>query len=267
MPSTEPTHSLPAPDVIWPVAGPPVTRPDAALIAALRGVSSATASALLHRLGVRQTFIQGPVPLQPNQRIIGPALTLQFMPQREDIASGAGQEYVEKRTALWAVLEEVQRGDVLVVQANGDRYTGCLGEMLVTYFKGRGGAGIIIDGCVRDGPRLGAIDLPIWARGYTPNYASQAGLFPWGYNVPIACANVLVLAGDIIIADLDGSVVVPARLAPLLVQEANAHEDWESFSRMRLAEGRPLQHYYPLDDLGQRDYQQWRAAHGDEEQP
>ena len=132
-------HRLPAPDVIWPVAGAPFARPDPTLIAALHGVSSATASALLHRLGVRQTFIQGPVPLQPGQHIVGPALTLQFMPQREDIASGAGQEYVEKRTALWAVLEEVQRGDVLVVQANGDMYTGCLGEMLVTYFKGTWG--------------------------------------------------------------------------------------------------------------------------------
>ena len=53
------------------------------------------------------------------------------MPQREDVASGAGQEYAEKFSALWAVLEEVQPNDVLAVQAFGDLYTGCLGEMLV----------------------------------------------------------------------------------------------------------------------------------------
>lgn len=255
------SDDLQAPNISWPIVGAPFVRPDPDLISVLRGVSSATASALLHRKGVRQTFIQGPSPLRMARKIVGPALTLQFMPQREDIASGKGQENIEKRSALWSVLEEVQRDDILVVQAYGDMYTGCLGEMLVTYFKGRGGQGIIVDGCVRDGPRLQAIDLPIWARGYTPNFASQSGLFPWGYNVPIACGNVLVLSGDIIIADLDGAVVIPAQLAPIIAQEGIEHDDREVFSRLRLAEGRPLKHYYPLDELGQREYQQWRTEH------
>ena len=263
----EKLHPLPSPDLAWPITGGPFHRPDPSLIDAFKDVSSATASAMLHHLGIKQTFIQGPLPLKPGSKVIGPALTLQFMPQREDIASGEGQEYIEQRSALWAVLEEVEPGDVLMVQANGDMYTGCLGEMLVTYFKGRGGAGIVVDGCVRDGPRLQDIDLPIWARGYTPNYASQSWLFPWGYNVPVACGQVLVLAGDIVIADLDGTVVVPAQLAPILLQQTLEHEGWETFSRMKLAEGRPLRHYYPLDEVGQREYQQWRLSHNNEGQP
>ena len=286
--------SLPTPELArtLPIAGPPVRRPDPDLISRLGAVGSATASAVMHRMGVRQTFIQGPLPRQPGAKVVGPAVTLQFMPHREDIVAGTGrgsaayvadgdsadgdsadgdsadspgegvaqEEHVEKRSALWSVFETVQPGDVLVVQAFGDAYTGCMGEMLVTYFKGRGGAGVVVDGCVRDWPRIREIGTPIWTRGFTPNYASQASLFPWAYNVPIACSRVLVIPGDIIIADDDGAVLVPANLAELVLQHTTEHEDWEEFSRLKLAEGGDLKKYYPLDDEGWSEYEAWRDA-------
>lgn len=265
MPRPDETHLtpiLPPPPIAreLPISGPPVPRPDAALIDALRPVSSATASALLHRMGVRQTFIQGPLPRQPGAKIVGPTVTLQFMPQREDVASGMAQEHVESVSALWAVFETVQPGDVLCVQAWGDMHTGCMGEMLITYFKGRGGVGIVVDGCIRDWPRVQEIGVPVWTRGFTPNYASQASLFPWAYNVPVALSRVLVLPGDIIIADDDGAVLVPAGMASLLVEHGAAHEDWEVFSRMKLAEGGSLTKYYPLSDEGWAEYEAWRAS-------
>jgi regulator of RNase E activity RraA len=252
--------SLPRPDVPLPVHGGPVPRADAALIAQLEGVSSATASAMLHKLGIRQTFIQGPATATPGQKVVGSVLTLQFMPQREDIASGIAQEYSEKHSALWAVFETVQPGDVLAIQAYGDPYTGVLGEMLITYFRSRGGAGIVADGYIRDWPRVQKIGLPLWVRGFTPNYASQAGLFPWAYNVPIACSRVLVLPGDIMIADDDGAVLVPRLVAPVIARQVLDHEDWEAFSRMRMAEGGDLKTYYPLSDEGRTEYEAWRAA-------
>ncbi len=251
--------ALPAPGVTLPISGPPFSRPDPALISGLEAVSSATASAILHQMGVRQTFIQGPLPRQAGAKVVGPTVTLQFMPQREDVASGFAQESIEKFSALWAVLEVIQPGDVLAIQAYGDPYTGCLGEMLITYFKGRGGAGIVVDGCIRDWPRVEEIGVPLWTRGFTPNYASQAGLFPWAYNVPIACSRVLVLPGDIMIADDDGAVLVPAKLAPTVLRRTLEHEDWESFSRIKLAEGGALQTYYPLSEQGRREYEEWRT--------
>lgn len=253
-----PGGGLPKPDVQLPIHGGVVPRPDAELIRAMHGVGSATASAVLHKIGVRQSFIQGPVARQPGAKIVGAALTLQFMPQREDIASGLQQEHGEKLSALWAVLETVQPGDVLVVQAYGDPYTGCFGEMLITYYKGRGGAGIVVDGCIRDWPRVQHIGLPIWTTGFTPNYASQSTLFPWAYNVPISCSRVLILPGDIMIADDDGAVCVPAKLAPMVLKQTLEHEDWESFSRIRLAEGGALSRYYPLDEEGRKEYETWR---------
>jgi regulator of RNase E activity RraA len=172
------------------------------------------------------------------------------------------QEHVEKVSALWAVFDTVQPGDILAVQAFGDAYTGCMGEMLITYFKGRGGIGIVVDGCIRDWPRVQEIGTPIWTRGFTPNYASQSTLFPWAYNVPIACSRVLVLPGDIIIADDDGAVLVPAQMAALLLEYAGAHEDWEVFSRIKLAEGGSLTKYYPLNDEGWAEYEAWQKAMG-----
>jgi regulator of RNase E activity RraA len=254
--------TLPTPDIAHelPISGPPFERPEPALIERLHAVSSATASATLHKMGVRQTFIEGPLPRTPGKKIVGPAVTLQFMPQREDIMSGLGQEHTEKVSALWAVFESVQKGDILVVQAWGDMHTGCMGEMLITYFQGRGGAGIVVDGCIRDWPHVQEIGVPLWTRGFTPNYASQGTLFPWAYNVPIACSRVLVVPGDIIIADDDGAVMVPINLAPAVLAATTAHEEWEVFSRIKLAEGGALKKYYPLNEEGQREYEEWRRA-------
>ena len=255
---------LPAPEIVreLPISGPAFRRPDRALIARLREVGSATASAVMHRLGVRQTFIAGPLARQPGAKVAGPVVTLQFMPRREDIiwnmASGAAEEHVEKNTALWSVFETVEPGDVLAVQAYGDRYTGTMGEMLITYFKGRGGAGIVVDGCIRDWPHVREIGTPLWTVGFTPNYASQSGLFPWAYNVPVALSGVLVIPGDIMIGDDDGAVVVPAAMAEIVLAHTREHEDWEAFSRIRLSEGGSIRTYYPLSVEGQAEYDAWR---------
>ena len=252
---------LVGPDIQLPIRGPSIERPDSGLIEKLNAVSSATASAILHKLGVRQTYIEGPQARVPGSKVVGPAVTLQFMPQREDVASGLSQEAGEKVSALWSVLEEIEAGDILAIQAYGDLYTGCLGEMLVTYFTGRGGAGIVVDGCVRDWPKIQEIGTPLWTRGFTPNYASQSTLYPWAYNVPIACSRVLVLPGDIVIADDDGAVLVPVGLAPVVLERTLEHEDWETFSRIKLAEGGELRKYYPLNDEGRREYEEWRKVH------
>jgi regulator of RNase E activity RraA len=69
---------------------------------------------------------------------------------------------------------------------------------------------------------------------------------------------VLVVPGDIIIADDDGAVLVPINLAPAVLEATTAHEEWEIFSRIKLAEGGSLRKYYPLNEEGQREYEEWR---------
>jgi len=131
---------------------------------------------------------------------------------------------------------------------------------MLTYFKGRGGQGVIVDGCIRDYPKAKDLGLGLWLRGVTPNFHTQTGIFPFAVNVPVACGGALVLPGDLIIADDDGAVVVPATLAPALLQAASVHAEWEDFSRMRLAEGGDLRTYYPLSERARAEYEAWRDA-------
>ncbi|WP_194410203.1 ribonuclease activity regulator RraA [Microbacterium cremeum] len=258
MPPT--TAALERPAFTLPVRGDAFERATAEEIRGLERVSSATACAKLHGLGISRSFVEGPRPLTPGQRVVGSALTLQFMPQREDVASGLGQEYVERHTALWAVLETVQPGDVLVIQAYGSRFSGCIGDILARYFARKGGAGIIVDGRIRDSGRIRELGIPVWSTGTTPHYASQSELFPWAYDVPVAVGGALCMPGDLVVADDDGPVVVPRSMAGEVVSAAQDHEQWEVFSRERLDSGARLSDYYPLTPDTREEYEAWRSA-------
>lgn len=257
---SDPAPELARPAFQLPVRGGGFERAGADTIAALDRVSSATACAKLHGLGIRRSFVDGPRPLSPGQRVVGSAITLQFMPQREDFASGHGQEYVERHTALWEVMETVQPGDVLVIQAYGSRFSGCIGDILARYFKRKGGVGIVVDGRIRDSGRIRELGLPVWSTGVTPHYASQSELFPWAYDVPVAVGGALCMPGDVVIADDDGPVIVPQGMAGDVVADAQDHEEWEVFSRHRLDEGARLSDYYPLTPDTREEYETWRSA-------
>ncbi|MBM3188104.1 MAG: ribonuclease activity regulator RraA [Chloroflexi bacterium] len=236
---------------------PDIQRPPKELIEGLAPIGSALASGELSRLGIRSPHILGPVCWTPGKSVVGPALTLQFMPKREDLHS-TGEYAGPERQLHRHVLYHTQPGDVVVVDARGDMSSGVFGEMMLTYFYGQGGAGVVIDGCIRDYTHAKHLDLGLWIRGVTPNYHVQTNIFPHAVNVPIACGGVLVMPGDIIIADDDGAVVVPIKLAPKLLEVATAHHEWEEFTRMRLAQGGDLRKYYPLNDEAKIEYEAWR---------
>ena len=239
-----------------------IQRPSKDLIDALAPISSATAAGELVRLGIRDPHIQGPVARIPGKHVVGPALTLQFMPKREDQYSV--DEYADPEKQLHRhALYHTQPGDIIVVDARGDMHSGVFGEMMLTFFMGRGGIGAVIDGCIRDFPQvLKDLDIGLWLRGTTPNFHTQTNIFPFAVNVPIACGNTLVMPGDIIVADDDGATVVPTQLAPELTEKAQAHAEWEDFSRMKLAEGGHLRKYYPLSEEARAEYEAWRAEQG-----
>jgi len=240
---------------------PDIERPSKELVAGLAKIGSATASGELSRLGIRDPHIRGLSPWTKGKTVAGPALTLQFMPKREDLYNV--NEYADPEKQLHRhVLYHTQPGDIVVVDARGDMGSGVFGEMMLTYFKGRGGIGVVIDGCVRDYPHVKELGLGLWLRGVTPNFHTQTNIFPFAVNVPIACGNTLVMPGDIIVADDDGVVVVPAKLAPQLLEKASEHAEWEDFSRIRLAEGGELRKYYPLSEEARAEYEEWRKAQG-----
>ena len=242
-----------------PVVTQDIQRPPAHLLEGLKGIGSATASAELSKLGIRDAQIRGPVAMTEGVSVVGPALTLQCMPRREDMIGT--DEYVDPQRQLHRhVLFHTQPGDVVVVDARGDMASGVFGEMMLTYFQGRGGVGAVVDGCIRDFALARTLGLGLWLRGVTPNFHTQTNIMPFAVNQPIACGDTLVMPGDIIVADDDGAVNVPVALAEELIQTAGEHADWEVFSRMKLAEGGDLRKYYPLREDAREEYEAWRRS-------
>ena len=239
-----------------------IQRPAKELVEGLSGIGSATAAGELARLGIRDPYIQGPVARTPGKSIVGPALTLQFMPKRED--QYAVDEYADPEKQLHRhALYHTQPGDIIVVDARADMNSGVFGDMMMTFFMGQGGIGAIIDGCIRDYPKIvNDLDIGLWLRGTTPNFHTQTNIVPFAINVPIACGDTLVMPGDIIVADDDGATVVPVSLAPELVEKAQTHAEWEEFSRMKLSQGGHLRKYYPLSEEGRAEYEAWKEEQG-----
>jgi len=236
-----------------------ITRPPKHLIEGLRTLGAATVAGTLGHMGFRNPHMTGILPQTKGKSICGPALTLQCLPQRPDLFSEG--EYADPETQLHRhVLYHVQEGDVVVVDARGDMRSGIFGDMMSTYFKGRGGAGIIIDGVMRDRPNVEKLDLSLWLKGWSPNYHVQNDIYPNAVNVTIACGGVTVVPGDIIVADDDGAVVVPVSMAERVIEEGQKHAEWEEFSRIKLMEGAPLQRYYPLHPDANEEYEAWRKS-------
>ncbi|MBO9588538.1 ribonuclease activity regulator RraA [Devosia sp.] len=234
-----------------------ISRPPKHLIEGLRHLGAATIAGSLGHMGFKNPHMTGILPQTKGKTICGPALTLQCLPQRPDLFREG--EYADPETQLHRhVLYHVQEGDVVVVDARGDMRSGIFGDMMSTYFKGRGGAGIIIDGVMRDRPNVEKLDLALWLKGWSPNYHVQTDIFPNAVNVTIACGGVTVVPGDIIVADDDGAVVVPVSMAEAVMEDGKKHAEWEEFSRMKLMAGEPLQRYYPLHPDAEDEYQAWR---------
>ena len=236
-----------------------IVRPARSLCDALARIGTATASSELNLLGIRNSHILGPKALKPGKSVAGPALTLQCMPKREDLYGQ--KEYDDPELQLHRhVLYSAQAGDMVVVDARGDMASGIFGEMMLTFLAGRGGVGAVVDGCIRDSGAASKLNLGLWVRGVTPNYHAQTNIVPFAVNVPIACGNVLVIPGDIIVADDDGVVVVPIALASKLLEIASHHVEWEEFSRLRLSQGGDLKKYYPLAAEAMPEYESWKDS-------
>lgn len=238
---------------------PDIVRPPREWSQRLEEIGTATISSTLQRLGIRNPHIVGPIQRHDGRSAAGPALTLQFMPKREDVFGD--NEYEDPELQLHRhVLYHTQPGDMVVVDARGDLKSGIFGEMMLTYFKGKGGVGCIIDGCVRDFKNVKQIDVGLWTTGLTPNFHAQTDIMPYAVNGPIACGDTFVMPGDIVVADDDGAVVVPVKLAEQVIEIGGEHHEWEAFSKLRLEQGGELKRYYPLTEEARPEYETWRRG-------
>ena len=222
--------------------------------ARLLRVSTATLTTVLFKRGLRNTFIQGVAPLNPQARMVGVAFTLRNIPSREDLDHFGvfdNPDHPQRRA-----IETIPPGHVLVIDSRQDRRAGTAGGILVTRLMVRGAAGIVTDGGLRDSPDIARMEFP----AYAASAAAPANIthhHAVDFNVPIGCGGVPVYPGDILVGDGEGVVVIPADLAEGVAQEAVAMTGYEDWAEAQVRAGRALPGLYPASEASRAEYAAW----------
>lgn len=230
-----------------------------ALKATLESVSTATLSSLLRKRGLNNVSIDGLTCTQPGRRVVGLARTLRYVPNREDLFTAHGAGYNAQKRAV----DTVGEGEILVMEARGEKGTGTVGDILALRAQVRGAAAIITDGGVRDVAVVAALDMPTFYANPHPAVLGRRHI-PWDTDVTIACGGTTVQPGDIIVADADGILVIPPALATDLAADAVVQEREETFIAEMVAAGHSVDGLYPMDAAWRERYDAWqeRHAHG-----
>ena len=195
-----------------------IVRADAAAVRRLSKLGVATVHEAMGRVGLMKPYMR---PIYPGSSLCGTAVTVLLHP---------GDNWM-----LHVVVEQLREGDVIVAACSADSDDGFCGELLATSFRVRGCLGLIIDGGVRDVKDLTAMKFPVFARAISAKGTVKSTL--GSVNVPVVCAGALVTPGDVIVADDDGVVVVPAGVAAETADASEAREANEADKRKKLAEG------------------------------
>ena len=225
------------------------------IITLLREVATATLTAQLQRRGIRNTFFTGLAPIKGGQRMIGTAKTLRYVPMREDLVPVLQTGENAQRRAV----ESIEPGQVLVIEARNSPEAGTIGDVLSMRAVARGATGIITDGCVRDSGAIAKLDIPVYLRAAHGATLSRDHL-PLDIDIPIACAGVLVMPGDVIVGDDDGAMVIPAALVEEVARDAAEQERRDSWSFAQVQAGASTVGIFPISTERMGDYEMWKAA-------
>ena len=213
-------------------------------ISTLKHVSTATITTVLLKKGLRNVWLRGSRPLRPGQeRLVGPAFTLRFVPAREDLATPESwSKPISTRTAIEAMPE----GCITVVDAMGVTDAGIFGDILCARMAKRGVTALVTDGVVRDLEGCLGTGLPIWCNGAAaPPSVARLTFVNWGE--PIGCGGVAVFPDDVIVADQDGAVLIPQAFVELILAEGPEQEAMEGWIVNEVNNGAALPGLYPMN--------------------
>jgi regulator of RNase E activity RraA len=227
----------------------------------LMQVSVATLATALFKRGLRNQVIQDVRPIRPKGRnMVGPAFTLRYIPARED--RNQLSEFRNPAHPQRVAVETCPAGHVLVMDSRKDPRAASAGDILVTRLMVRGVAGVVTDGGFRDASTIGDLDIPAYHnRPSSPtNLTLHEAL---DLNIPVACGDVSVFPGDIIVGDADCVIVIPQHIAAEVADEAVEMTVYEDFVVEQVKAGVPIIGLYP----GTREehaaaFADWRARKG-----
>lgn len=230
---------------------------DPQIVKALSGITTATLTLVLLKKGLRNVWIRGSFPLHGDRaRHVGRAFTLRFVPAREDLAT---PESWTSPTSTRAAIEAMPEGSIAVVDAMGVTDAGIFGDILCARMKKRGVKALITDGVVRDIAGVLNTGLPVWCKG-TAAPPSVAGLTFVNWQEPIACGGVAVFPNDVVVADSDGAVLIPAAMLDEVVALAVEQERLEGWIMQEVENGVALPGLYPPNAENKARYEEYKSG-------
>ncbi len=212
-----------------------------ALLEQLKKVHIENAWSVLMRHGYHHQFVGGFLVSQPDVPLVGRAATLRYLPVRPDLEKALNT--IAQKTDHSPIFnvraaEEAKPREVIVVEEGGMvKDATFMGDVTATGIRGRGAAGVIIDGGTRDYDVIRTWkDFPVYVRGV--DATAQAAQIGVDWNVPIRLGDATVLPGDIILGTAEGVVVIPPEFVEEVVKQDDSIETREDFQRLQMKEGK-----------------------------